>query len=68
MAVEAREAVPTRRCHALAIALQLHELGDACAAAASTGATAGTRSGSVAFTDNEATSAVVTTAAGLRVV
>jgi hypothetical protein len=60
--VAAESAVPVRRCHARATALQLHEFVDACAAAASTGAIAGARLCASTLTDNEANSAVVTTA------
>jgi len=46
----------------MATALQLHVLGELWVAAASMGAAAGARSGSLALTDNEANSAVETTA------
>ncbi len=53
--------VPEGRCQAMATALQLHVLGELWVAAASMGAAAGARSGSLALTDNEANSAVETT-------
>ena len=64
-AAAAESSAPARRCHAAATALQAHELGVPCVDASSVGAMAEARSGSLALTDSDANSAVVTAAGRL---
>ena len=64
-AAAAESSAPARRCHAVATALQPHELGAPCVDASSVGAMAEARSGSLASTDSDANSAVATAAGRL---